>query len=65
MHIFQRCGHWAQVEHQEEFEQLVLNFLKSWAISETPVLLRAAAKLKIDNSAFVRRTNKSVESPSS
>jgi pimeloyl-ACP methyl ester carboxylesterase len=29
MHIFQRCGHWAQVEHQEEFEQLVLNFLKS------------------------------------
>ncbi len=29
MHIFQRCGHWAQVEHQQEFEQLVLNFFKS------------------------------------
>lgn len=26
MHIFQRCGHWAQVEHQQEFEQIVLNF---------------------------------------
>ena len=26
MHVFQRCGHWAQVEHQAEFEQLVLNF---------------------------------------
>ena len=26
MHIFQRCGHWAQVEHQAEFEQVVLNF---------------------------------------
>lgn len=29
MHIFQRCGHWAQVEHQVEFEQLVLNFFTS------------------------------------
>lgn len=29
MHIFQRCGHWAQVEQQQEFEQLVLNFLSS------------------------------------
>ena len=26
MHIFQRCGHWAQVEHQAEFERVVLNF---------------------------------------
>lgn len=26
MHIFQRCGHWAQVERQEEFERLTLNF---------------------------------------
>ena len=29
MHIFQRCGHWAQVEHQAEFEQIVLNFFDS------------------------------------
>ena len=29
MHIFQRCGHWAQVEHQAEFEQVVLNFFNS------------------------------------
>jgi 4,5:9,10-diseco-3-hydroxy-5,9,17-trioxoandrosta-1(10),2-diene-4-oate hydrolase len=29
MHIFQRCGHWAQVEHQQEFEQVVLNFFDS------------------------------------
>ena len=29
MHIFQRCGHWAQVEHQQEFEQLVLKFIES------------------------------------
>jgi len=27
MHIFSRCGHWAQVEHAQEFDQLVLNFL--------------------------------------
>ena len=27
MHIFQRYGHWAQVEHQQEFERVVLNFL--------------------------------------
>jgi pimeloyl-ACP methyl ester carboxylesterase len=29
MHIFQRCGHWAQVEHQDEFDELVLQFFKS------------------------------------
>ena len=29
MQIFQRCGHWAQVEHQHEFEQIVLNFFHS------------------------------------
>ncbi len=29
MHIFQRCGHWAQVEHQAEFERVVLNFFDS------------------------------------
>ena len=29
MHIFQRCGHWAQVEHQQEFERVVLNFFGS------------------------------------
>ena len=29
MHIFQRCGHWAQVEHQAEFERIVLNFFDS------------------------------------
>jgi 4,5:9,10-diseco-3-hydroxy-5,9,17-trioxoandrosta-1(10),2-diene-4-oate hydrolase len=27
MHIFNRCGHWAQVEHAEEFNRLVLDFL--------------------------------------
>jgi pimeloyl-ACP methyl ester carboxylesterase len=27
MHIFNRCGHWAQVEHREEFNRLVLDFL--------------------------------------
>ena len=26
MHIFNKCGHWAQVEHAEEFNQLVLGF---------------------------------------
>ncbi len=29
MHIFQRCGHWAQVEHQQEFEQIVVNFFNT------------------------------------
>ena len=29
MHVFQRCGHWAQVEHQAEFERVVLNFFDS------------------------------------
>jgi pimeloyl-ACP methyl ester carboxylesterase len=27
MHIFARCGHWAQVEHAAEFNALVLDFL--------------------------------------
>jgi pimeloyl-ACP methyl ester carboxylesterase len=27
MHIFGKTGHWAQVERQAEFEQLVLAFL--------------------------------------
>lgn len=28
LHIFNRCGHWAQVEHAAEFDRLVLDFLK-------------------------------------
>ncbi len=27
MHIFTRCGHWAQVEHAAEFNRVVLDFL--------------------------------------
>jgi len=27
MHIFSHCGHWAQVEHADEFNRLVLDFL--------------------------------------
>jgi pimeloyl-ACP methyl ester carboxylesterase len=27
LHIFSKCGHWAQYEHAEEFNQLVLDFL--------------------------------------
>jgi 2-hydroxy-6-oxonona-2,4-dienedioate hydrolase len=27
MHIFNRCGHWAQWEHAESFNRMVLNFL--------------------------------------
>ncbi|MGE0716519.1 MAG: alpha/beta fold hydrolase [Alphaproteobacteria bacterium] len=27
MHIFSRCGHWAQVEHAEAFNRLVIGFL--------------------------------------
>ena len=29
MHIFQRCGHWAQVEHREEFDRVVMDFFKN------------------------------------
>jgi pimeloyl-ACP methyl ester carboxylesterase len=29
MHIFARCGHWAQVEHADEFNRLVVDFLKN------------------------------------
>jgi pimeloyl-ACP methyl ester carboxylesterase len=29
MHIFSKCGHWAQVEHADEFNRLVLNFLSN------------------------------------
>ena len=29
MHIFQRCGHWAQVEKREEFDRLVLDFFST------------------------------------
>jgi len=27
LHVFSRCGHWAQVEHAERFNHLVLDFL--------------------------------------
>jgi pimeloyl-ACP methyl ester carboxylesterase len=27
MHIFTKCGHWAQVEHAAAFNRLVLDFL--------------------------------------
>lgn len=27
MHVFSRCGHWAQFEHPEEFNRVVLDFL--------------------------------------
>ncbi|AOY95432.1 hypothetical protein BKK79_27080 [Cupriavidus sp. USMAA2-4] len=27
MHVFSRCGHWAQWEHAERFNRLVLDFL--------------------------------------
>ncbi len=27
MHIFTKCGHWAQVEHAAEFNRVVLDFL--------------------------------------
>lgn len=27
LHVFNRCGHWAQVEHAAEFNRLVLDFL--------------------------------------
>lgn len=28
LYLFARCGHWAQVEHREEFNRVVLEFLK-------------------------------------
>ena len=27
LHVFPRCAHWAQLEHQEEFDRLVIDFL--------------------------------------
>jgi 2-hydroxy-6-oxonona-2,4-dienedioate hydrolase len=27
MHIFNRCGHWAQWEHADKFNRMVLAFL--------------------------------------
>jgi pimeloyl-ACP methyl ester carboxylesterase len=27
MHIFTKCGHWAQVEHADEFNALVMDFM--------------------------------------
>jgi 4,5:9,10-diseco-3-hydroxy-5,9,17-trioxoandrosta-1(10),2-diene-4-oate hydrolase len=29
MHIFPKCGHWAQVEHADEFNRLVIDFLQN------------------------------------
>ncbi|WP_421955275.1 alpha/beta fold hydrolase [Polaromonas sp.] len=29
LHVFSRCGHWAQWEHAEKFNRLVLDFLKN------------------------------------
>lgn len=31
MHIFTRCGHWAQMERADEFNELVLGFLRRYA----------------------------------
>jgi pimeloyl-ACP methyl ester carboxylesterase len=31
MHIFNKCGHWAQVEHAEVFSELVLSFFRMTA----------------------------------
>ena len=28
LHVFSRCGHWAQVEHAERFNRLVMDFLR-------------------------------------
>jgi 4,5:9,10-diseco-3-hydroxy-5,9,17-trioxoandrosta-1(10),2-diene-4-oate hydrolase len=28
LHVFDRCGHWAQVEYSEEFNQMTLDFLQ-------------------------------------
>jgi 2-hydroxy-6-oxonona-2,4-dienedioate hydrolase len=27
-HVFSKCGHWAQWEHAEKFNHLVIGFLK-------------------------------------
>jgi 4,5:9,10-diseco-3-hydroxy-5,9,17-trioxoandrosta-1(10),2-diene-4-oate hydrolase len=27
LHLFSRCGHWAQVERKDDFERLVIDFL--------------------------------------
>lgn len=27
LHVFRECGHWAQIEHQEEFNRIALDFL--------------------------------------
>jgi 2,6-dioxo-6-phenylhexa-3-enoate hydrolase len=32
MHIFTRCGHWAQVERMDEFNELVISFLRRHAV---------------------------------
>ena len=29
MHLFSKCGHWANVEHRDEFNRVVVEFLKS------------------------------------
>jgi len=34
MHIFGRCGHWAQVEHADEFNDLVLAFFRRHAVAK-------------------------------
>jgi hypothetical protein len=28
LHVFGRCGHWAQVEHQAEFDAIVVDFIE-------------------------------------
>jgi 2-hydroxy-6-oxonona-2,4-dienedioate hydrolase len=29
LHVFNRCGHWAQIEHAKEFNWLVTEFIKN------------------------------------
>jgi 2-hydroxy-6-oxonona-2,4-dienedioate hydrolase len=28
LHVFNHCGHWAQIEHADEFNWLVAEFIK-------------------------------------
>jgi pimeloyl-ACP methyl ester carboxylesterase len=36
LHVFNRCGHWAQVERAAEFDRLVLDFFAAGAIDRPP-----------------------------
>lgn len=47
IHIFAKCGHWAQVEHRDSFNSLVTGFMKRYPLERTPVAAMTAGHARV------------------